>query len=40
VAVALTQIAVITTSVYLHRTLAHRGLAVHPVAELLFRTVL
>jgi stearoyl-CoA desaturase (Delta-9 desaturase) len=40
VAVALTQIAVIATSVYLHRTLAHRALAVHPVAELVFRTVL
>ncbi len=40
VAVALTQIAVITTSVYLHRTLAHQALAVHPVAELVFRTVL
>jgi stearoyl-CoA desaturase (delta-9 desaturase) len=40
IAVALTQIAVIATSVYLHRTLAHRALAVHPVAELVFRTVL
>jgi stearoyl-CoA desaturase (Delta-9 desaturase) len=40
VAVALTQIAIIATSVYLHRTLAHRALAVHPVAELVFRTVL
>jgi stearoyl-CoA desaturase (Delta-9 desaturase) len=39
-AVALTQIAVIATSMYLHRTLAHRSLAVHPAAELLFRTVL
>ncbi|MBI4636702.1 MAG: fatty acid desaturase [Candidatus Rokubacteria bacterium] len=40
VIVALGQIAVIATSVYLHRTLAHRALAVHPVADVLFRTVL
>jgi stearoyl-CoA desaturase (delta-9 desaturase) len=40
VAVALAQVAVIATSVYLHRTLAHRSLAIHPVAELLFRTTL
>jgi stearoyl-CoA desaturase (delta-9 desaturase) len=40
VAIALTQIAVISTSVYLHRVLAHRALAVHPAAELLFRAVL
>jgi stearoyl-CoA desaturase (delta-9 desaturase) len=40
VAVALTQIAVITTSVYLHRGLAHQALQVHPVAAFLFRTVL
>ena len=39
-AVALTQIAVIATSMYLHRALAHRSLAVHPAAALLFRTVL
>ncbi len=40
VAVALAQIAVIATSVYLHRALSHRALRVHPVAELLFRAVL
>jgi fatty-acid desaturase len=39
-AFALTQTAVIATSLYLHRTLAHRSLAVHPAADLLFRTVL
>ncbi|MGH7354883.1 MAG: fatty acid desaturase [Candidatus Rokuibacteriota bacterium] len=40
VAIALTQAAVIATSIYLHRTLAHRALAVHPVADVLFRAVL
>lgn len=40
VAIALTQTAAVATSVYLHRTLAHRALAVHPLADLLFRTVL
>jgi stearoyl-CoA desaturase (delta-9 desaturase) len=40
VAVALTEIAVIATSVYLHRALAHRALVVHPAAELAFRMVL
>src|SRR2546426_8145316 len=40
VAITLTQIAVVATSVYLHRTLAHRALAVHPVADLVFRIVL
>jgi stearoyl-CoA desaturase (delta-9 desaturase) len=40
VAVALVQTAVIATSMYLHRALAHRSLAVHPAADLLFRTVL
>ena len=40
VAVALTQVAVIATSVYLHRQLAHRALTLHPAAELAFRTVL
>ena len=33
VALALTQIAALATSVYLHRTLAHRALAVHPVVD-------
>jgi stearoyl-CoA desaturase (delta-9 desaturase) len=40
VVIALTQTAVVATSVYLHRTLAPRALAVHPVADVLFRTVL
>jgi stearoyl-CoA desaturase (delta-9 desaturase) len=40
VAVALTQVAVVATSTYLHRALAHRSLTVHPVADVLFRTVL
>jgi stearoyl-CoA desaturase (delta-9 desaturase) len=39
-AVVLAQAAVLATSMYLHRALAHRSLAVHPAAELLFRTVL
>src|SRR4029453_6266322 len=39
-AVVLTQTAVLATSVYLHRALAHRSLAVHPAADLLFRIVL
>ena len=38
--VVLTQSAAIATSVYLHRALAHRSLAVHPAAALLLRTVL
>ena len=40
VAIALTQIAALATSVYLHRTLAHRALAVHPVVDAVFRAVL
>ncbi len=40
VIIALAESAVIVTSIYLHRTLAHRALAVHPVAEVFFRTVL
>jgi stearoyl-CoA desaturase (delta-9 desaturase) len=40
VAVALTQTAVLITSIYLHRGLAHRSLALHPVAELACRTML
>ena len=40
VAVALTQIAVLATSIYLHRALAHRSLAMHPVVEFGFRAVL
>jgi stearoyl-CoA desaturase (Delta-9 desaturase) len=40
VVLALTQVAVLATSVYLHRTLAHRALTVHPVADVLFRATL
>ena len=40
VAVALAQAAVFATSVYLHRALAHRSLTVHPIAGVLFRTIL
>jgi stearoyl-CoA desaturase (delta-9 desaturase) len=39
-ALALSQIAAITTSVYLHRGLAHRSLRLHPLADAAFRTVL
>jgi stearoyl-CoA desaturase (delta-9 desaturase) len=40
IAVALSQIAVIATSIYLHRTLAHRALRLHPAADLVFRAIL
>jgi stearoyl-CoA desaturase (delta-9 desaturase) len=40
IAVALSQIAVMATSIYLHRTLAHRALRLHPVADMVFRIVL
>jgi stearoyl-CoA desaturase (delta-9 desaturase) len=40
VALTLTQLAALATSVYLHRTLAHRALSVHPAADAIFRTVL
>lgn len=40
VTMALTQLALIATSIYLHRGLAHRALVVHPVADVLFRTLL
>jgi stearoyl-CoA desaturase (delta-9 desaturase) len=40
VTVGLTQLAVIATSIYLHRGLAHRALLVHPVADVLFRILL
>lgn len=39
-AIALTQLAVIATSIYLHRALAHRALHLHPVVDVVFRTVL
>ncbi|MBI2206753.1 MAG: fatty acid desaturase [Candidatus Rokubacteria bacterium] len=40
VAVALTQIAVVCTSIYLHRALAHHSLALHPAAEFVCRLIL
>jgi len=40
VAVGLTQVAVVATSTYLHRALAHRSLTVHPAVDVLFRAVL
>jgi stearoyl-CoA desaturase (Delta-9 desaturase) len=40
VALVLAQVAAVATSIYLHRTLAHRALRLHPVAELGFRVVL
>jgi stearoyl-CoA desaturase (delta-9 desaturase) len=38
--VVLAQTSAVATSVYLHRALAHRSLAVHPVADVFLRTVL
>jgi stearoyl-CoA desaturase (delta-9 desaturase) len=40
VAIALTQVAVVATSIYLHRALAHRAISVHPVADFVFRSIL
>jgi stearoyl-CoA desaturase (delta-9 desaturase) len=40
VAIALTQVAVIATSIYLHRALAHHSLRLHPIADVFFRTTL
>jgi stearoyl-CoA desaturase (delta-9 desaturase) len=40
VAIVVTQVAVLATSIYLHRGLAHRALVVHPLADVLFRIVL
>jgi len=40
VTLAVTQAAVIATSVYLHRGLAHRALSLHPLADFFFRFVL
>src|SRR5439155_5042891 len=39
-AVAVSQIAVVATSIYLHRSLAHRALRLHPVADVMFRILL
>jgi stearoyl-CoA desaturase (delta-9 desaturase) len=40
VTIALTQVAVIATSIYLHRALAHRSLKMHPLADVIFRAIL
>jgi len=40
VTIALTQVAVIATSIYLHRALAHRSLHLHPIADMAFRIAL
>jgi stearoyl-CoA desaturase (delta-9 desaturase) len=40
VGILVTQAAVLATSIYLHRALAHRALTLHPVADLFFRAVL
>jgi len=40
VAVGLTEIAAIATSIYLHRALAHHALRVHPALDVFFRVVL
>jgi stearoyl-CoA desaturase (delta-9 desaturase) len=40
IAIALTQTAVIATSIYLHRALAHRSLHLHPIADVAFRVAL
>ena len=39
-AVGLTQMAVIATSIYFHRALAHRSIAVNAVADVVFRAIL
>src|SRR5439155_14993104 len=40
IALALTEVAVVATSIYLHRGLAHRSLRIHPALDLVFRTIL
>jgi stearoyl-CoA desaturase (delta-9 desaturase) len=40
VGVAVSQLAVIATSVYLHRALAHRSLVIRPITEMVFRALL
>src|SRR6266853_1981178 len=40
IAIALTEVAVVATSIYLHRALAHRSLHLHPLVEVGFRIVL
>jgi stearoyl-CoA desaturase (delta-9 desaturase) len=40
VAIAISEAAVVATSIYLHRGLAHRSLRVHPIADVVFRAIL
>jgi stearoyl-CoA desaturase (Delta-9 desaturase) len=40
VGIIVSQLAVILTSVYLHRALAHRSLTIHPTASMVFRILL
>jgi stearoyl-CoA desaturase (delta-9 desaturase) len=40
VAVLITQLTVLTTTVYLHRALAHRAIRVHPALDIVFRAIL
>jgi stearoyl-CoA desaturase (delta-9 desaturase) len=40
VTIVLTEVAVIATSIYLHRALAHRSLHLHPVVDVAFRAAL
>jgi stearoyl-CoA desaturase (Delta-9 desaturase) len=40
IALAVTQLAVLATSIYLHRALAHRALKLHPAVGLGFRAIL
>ena len=40
VSLAISQLAIIATSVYLHRGLAHRAVRIHPAADVLFRVIL
>ena len=40
VAFALIQVAVFSTTIYLHRTATHRALVLHPAAEVVFRLAL
>jgi len=40
IGLVLTQAAVIATSIYLHRFLAHRSLVIHPIADVVFRVLL
>ena len=40
IALAVTQIAVVATSIYLHRALAHRSLTLHPAVGMGFRAIL